>query len=365
MNEQLAERLLAKVMGWTDVDVARERPVLQDFASLKYDEYHNFSPGMRFVESLALWLQQFTDPAQKKCAYRFIRRRLVFFSDAEISHFVGVTFPDYVRPLLIERVARQLSVTKGQIVSHPESPEYVQLLRQTLFLGMSDGARIDSFRRENKSIDHEQVYTTYEIGDGRVEEMLRKLSSSINQSRGTPESSESFRFRCLVLIDDLSASGTTCVGKLKKIFAEIPDPTKPLGRLLDLADLEVYVALFLATERATDSISKFCREVQQQSGLNIPTKVVVVQSLPESITVTPERDRELFAILPDYFDPAIIDEHYRKGKMDAPFLGFDECALPVVLSHNTPNNSIPLIWSQEDRKWRGVFPRVTRHGGRR
>jgi hypothetical protein len=365
MNEQLAERLLAKVMGWSDEDVARERPILQDFASLKYDEYHNFSPGMRFVESLALWLQQFKDPEQKQCAYRFIRRRLVFFSDAEISHFVGVTFPDFVRPLLIERVARQLSATKGKIVSHPESPEYVQLLRQTLFLGMSDGARIDSFRRENKSIDHEQVYTNYEIGDDRAEEMLRKLSSSIKQSKGTPESSESFRFRCLVLVDDFSASGTTCIGKLKKIFAEIADPAKPLGRLLDPADLEVYIALFMATDRAAASISECCHDLRQQSGLSIPTKVVVVQSLPESITVTPARDRDLFSILPDYFDPAIINEHYRKGKVNFPFLGFDECALPVVLSHNTPNNSIPLIWSEENRKWRGVFPRVTRHGGRR
>jgi hypothetical protein len=51
MRDALAERLLANVMAWTPEDVARERPVLQALAALKYDEYQQFSPGMRFVES--------------------------------------------------------------------------------------------------------------------------------------------------------------------------------------------------------------------------------------------------------------------------------------------------------------------------
>ena len=57
VRDLLAEQLLAKVMGWTQEDVARERPDLQAMASYNYDEYQQFSPGMRFVESLALWLR--------------------------------------------------------------------------------------------------------------------------------------------------------------------------------------------------------------------------------------------------------------------------------------------------------------------
>ena len=58
MRDQLAERLLARVMAWSPEDVARERPVLQAMAAYKYDEYQQFSPGMRFVESLALTLSR-------------------------------------------------------------------------------------------------------------------------------------------------------------------------------------------------------------------------------------------------------------------------------------------------------------------
>jgi len=56
MKDALAEQLLATVLGWKPSDVAKERPVLQAMASLKYDEYEQFSPGLRFLESLALWL---------------------------------------------------------------------------------------------------------------------------------------------------------------------------------------------------------------------------------------------------------------------------------------------------------------------
>jgi len=85
MRDLLAERLLGKVMNWTPEDVARERPILQALATLKYDEYQQFSPGMRFVESLALWLNQFT-PEEKVVVYQFVKDRLIFFSSAEMNH---------------------------------------------------------------------------------------------------------------------------------------------------------------------------------------------------------------------------------------------------------------------------------------
>jgi hypothetical protein len=32
-----------------------------------------------------------------------------------------------------------------------------------------------------------------------------------------------------------------------------------------------------------------------------------------------------------------------------------------VMHHNTPNNSIALLWSYDDTEARGLFPRVRRH----
>ena len=61
MRDQLAEQLLAKVMKWDSAEVAGHMPLLQSMATYKYDDYQQFFPGMRFIESLALWLQQFEE----------------------------------------------------------------------------------------------------------------------------------------------------------------------------------------------------------------------------------------------------------------------------------------------------------------
>ena len=63
----------------------------------------------------------------------------------------------------------------------------------------------------------------------------------------------------------------------------------------------------------------------------------------------------------EYFDESINDSHYKKGKHDRPYLGFNECALPIILNHNTPNNTLPIFWFPEDSNCVGLFPRVTRH----
>jgi hypothetical protein len=45
MDEKLAQRLLAKVMGWDHVEDARERVLLQALAAFKYDEYQQYLLG--------------------------------------------------------------------------------------------------------------------------------------------------------------------------------------------------------------------------------------------------------------------------------------------------------------------------------
>src|ERR1700760_4565747 len=110
MRDELAEALLAKVMGWTDQEKARERPILQDLARYKYDEYQQYAPGRRFIESLALWLRQFTTADERKIAYDFVRKRLVFVSTPELRQLVDLSFPTAIRPSLIALAARRAGI---------------------------------------------------------------------------------------------------------------------------------------------------------------------------------------------------------------------------------------------------------------
>jgi hypothetical protein len=149
MRERLSEELLAKVLDWTPENVASERPILEALAWYKYDEYQQFAPGMRFIESLAYWLAQFEDPVQRRTAYEFFKSKLLFCSAAEMNHFVSTAYPDHIRPLLLARAAREHGLERWHLGRVGDTVEFRIIERKTLFLGLSDGARTDVFRRAN------------------------------------------------------------------------------------------------------------------------------------------------------------------------------------------------------------------------
>lgn len=47
-------------------------------------------------------------------------------------------------------------------------------------------------------------------------------------------------------------------------------------------------------------------------------------------------------------DPEIQTKHTDVGGVNHIGLGYGGCALPLVLEHNTPNNSVALLWAETD-----------------
>src|SRR5579863_1413712 len=168
MKDRLAEELLAKVMNWSPGEVASNLPPLQAIADYKYDEYQKFSPGMRFIESLALWLSQFATAEERITALDFIRRKLIFVSNAEINHLVSIAYPDYIRPVLLAMAAAKAGFQPWHVGKVSASSEFRVLQRRSLFLGLSDGARMDIFRRSSPTLTHEQIRQSHELSDERV-----------------------------------------------------------------------------------------------------------------------------------------------------------------------------------------------------
>ncbi len=67
------------------------------------------------------------------------------------------------------------------------------------------------------------------------------------------------------------------------------------------------------------------------------------------------------SVIDRYYDHSVFNEHFEKGGTSDAKYGYAAGGLPVVLHHNTPNNSIALLWSYDDREVVGLFPRVQRH----
>jgi hypothetical protein len=356
MRDALAERLLATVMQWSPEDVARERPILQALAALKYDEYQQFSPGMRFVESLALWLEQFTCMDERKAAYAFVLSRLVFLSHAEMAHFAAIAYPDVIRPVFIEQAAEDAELSPFRLNQVLNSDTFKQLQGSSLFLGLSDGARIDQFRRSNKELSHEQIFTGYELSDERVGEIRIWLDEKRGHKSPAP---------ALVLLDDFSASGTSCLsadgerakGKVSKLIDRIigSDAWKSV---IAFPKTRLVIVLYVATDQALANIDAGAEALKKSHG--IETTVLAVQRLARDVSLATSDTDPMIDVIKKYYDASIEDDHTKKGKSDLRF-GFAAGGLPLVLHHNTPNNSIFLLWAEGSNAVRPLFPRVSRH----
>ena len=88
----------------------------------------------------------------------------------------------------------------------------------------------------------------------------------------------------------------------------------------------------------------------------------MVQFIDEKVKINLTEDNDFIMLSIKYIKEEIVDLHFEKAKHKEFYLGYNECALPLILVHNTPNNTMPLLWwVSKNKDFVGLFPRVTRH----
>ena len=171
MKDNLAASLLSSAMEWDTEDIKNDLIYLQTMAKFKYDSYQNYYPGRKFIESLALWVNQF-QKKDRKLALDFIIDKLIFFSNEQIFQFISVSYPMFVQTYILNNFKLNNIVFKYNKVN--ESLEYKIAKRKILFLGLSDGSKIEVFRRIN-NLDNEQVFVTYDLSDSKIKDLKKDL----------------------------------------------------------------------------------------------------------------------------------------------------------------------------------------------
>lgn len=374
MRDVLAEKVLARVVDWDAERLARELLDLALLAEFKYDEYGQFSPGMRFIESLSLWLGQFEGDEQE-AMYSLVRNCLVFVSDAEMQHYIKTAYADHAKPILVREAARRADIREDRIARVAGSREFSDLRKKCLYLGLSDGSRMGDFRRFS-GLGHDQVHSLYEIAGPRRNRMLQKLSKLLGPGSGNA------KFEIVFLIDDFSASGLSYLhekggrfeGKIME-FVEQFGGAGAEGRMglsrtgggglgdMFAPDPLVVVLLYTATDRAVAHIKRHASKMLEERGVRL--EVVVVHEICAGAASAEPGMGAVEPILAANLDSSALPEGYWKGRHQRPHLGFDECGMLVVLSHNCPNNTLPIVWheSEGDPRARALFPRRERLGG--
>ena len=180
------------------------------------------------------------------------------------------------------------------------------------------------------------------------------------------EKAKKFKGKLSKIIDELYATNIEPAEEEKK---EGKKEELHLSYLLDANQPEIHIDILfcMATQKAEDNIRKSLDDfLEKRSYGKIKYHIHVVQKLDESLSRDITGDPDLMRVLekPKYLHQNLKDDTaYKVGSVNRPYLGFDECALPVVLSHNTPNNSLPILWQDTDdeKQFKGLFPRISRH----
>lgn len=357
MRDELARELLGAVMEWEGTAHAPLLTQIQTLAKYKYDKYQRFEPGGHFIESLAMWLHQFGDPEQAQFALDVVLQRLIFISEREFEHAIRSLYPDVVVPSMRRRVASDLGVPDFEVAKIEASSEFNELSIRTLFLGLSDGARIERLRRAAR-LNHERVYPHYQIDSERRDTMRKKLAKELDEAGLDCAPT----FRMLFLVDDFSGSGMTLIregeAELEGKLIEVAKGLRENNDLFSEGDVEVHVCLYVASDQAIESIERLLMRIESPSWKSIHVSCVQRIGHSEQIGRRTE-DAQFVTLLNDTYDPAILDEHKLVGGQDVT-MGFAGCALPLVLEHNTPNNSVHLLWANAGSS-RALFPRTDRH----
>lgn len=388
MNSNLASQLLSSVMGWDYVGLNSERPELEFMGSMKYDAYDRFMPGTRFMSSLVQWLNQF-DEEDREIVLNFVKRKLVFISSTQMNYLVDLLYDSKIRPILLRKATENADMPSYMLCNRKVQKQFEIEKRSSLVVGLSDGAHTDILRR-SAGFSNEQVLTNYYPDGKKLKDMLKELRKD-KKLKGLTNP----YFRNIFLIDDFTASGKSFVrydndakrfkGKLSTIIDQIcakeniertdeeiaagEKEELHLSYLLDANQPEIHIDILfcMSTEKAVRNIRKGLDDFLQKRDYNkVKYHIHVVQKLDDSLSNEITSDPELMKVLekPKYFHQDLKDDTaYKVGSITKPYLGFDECALPVVLSHNTPNNSLPILWqdTDDDQQFKGLFPRISRH----
>lgn len=354
MKRETALRVLSDIMGWDDSHATKEFRWLSLIARLKYDGYQDFLAGVRFLESLAKWIQQFERRDEREQAYTFVRQILVYVGPLEMQRLVELFFPDTVQRNLLRAVAAKYGIPSYRVWATLATAQgYDSLLRRTLFVGLSEGAHLDIFRRANAAINNEQVLLATHVDQEKWDTLLEDLRADLGEANAT--------FSFVYLIDDFTGSGTTFIrnrggewkGKLARFYSNI---TPYLKSHFD-PEFKLYVHHYIASHRAAEELparqaaalsevgaAEWFRDVEFSFGTVLPATLPIDRS--------PEKAAQSFLPLAkeycDREDKLLKNRHFEEGTTTEPALGFANGALPLVLEHNTPNNSVALLWAETE-----------------
>lgn len=293
------------------------------------------------------WLENFDNEEEKMHAV-FLLSNFMYFSAPQIKQLLISAFRDIYKYPIIENIRKQNNNTLDP--NFIES-EFKKIKDSTLFLGIGNVSEsgihlLYKFRQENKlpkTIFQENEKPLYIERDGEI------ISNYGDRNH-------------IVYFDDFAGSGSQAISygreNLSKIRKAFPNATISYillfsttrgieairaSRLFDKVDCVVEID---NSFRLFDTNSRYFKE------MNILINREVL------LDICKKHGKVLMRIIGERLGHQdVFAEHFA----EAHALGFGNCQLLIGFEHNVPDNTLPIIWFNEDESiWTPFFGRANK-----
>jgi hypothetical protein len=288
--------------------------------------------GQAKRDTVEAWLSNFEDAAagteeRQKLHMLYLLSRFMYFGRREIRALLHSLYRDLYRYPIVESIRRVNSDTSDEAFL---GAAFLDELTRTRFLGMGNpsesGTHLLYYFRQENSLPRELFINAHDIFSrvGGAAPGLR--NSSVTR---------------YVFVDDFCGSGTQAEEYSQKVVEDI----KRIEPKVQVA----YYALF-ATEAGIAHVrSKTCFD-----------QVGAVFELDDSYKCF-EPSSRYFRSHPSGIDPGFaksVAAHYGQQLVPAHELGFKNGQLLIGFYHNTPDNTLPIVWfSAAGNSWIPMFRR--------
>ena len=315
-----------------------------------------------FIDVLLDWLGQFESnncvlagagmPSALETEQRYafvLARKVLFFNRNQIISLLSEVWGN-IKKELLRLASDRLSLCLSELVFRTNSIS--DELDRSLFVPLSDSGHFMEFRHHC-------------IPEGRssmlipcVDRLLLPVDlHAVDFIEGVKRE---YQHRPnLFIIEDFSGSGTSAKGKIKKIIDNY-----------NFAN--IYFCPLIITDMAKESLGGLVGYAEKHDirfgmlpGISLGEEYSIASADSERIWTSAEREA-LARISEKYFrshfkdNAYLYSDHKNPEPSQATPLGFGNCGLPLVLYSNCPNNSLPILWA-DNNGWRPLFHRYERY----
>ena len=291
------------------------------------------------------WLKNFdgADPileAKEKLNMLYLLSKFMYFGNEELRELLTSLYRDLFKYPIISSIRKSNNdTTDCSFISQ----EFVTELNASRFLGVGNpsesGVHLLYYFRQECGLSKQYFCNTSDIFQTSKVSDIDQDGNSRTYLKSEIKAKNIKRY---IFIDDFCGSGSQATSYLKPIAENIKfeNPT-----------VEIKYLMLFATARGLS-------EVRKIKAFDI---VEAVFTLDDSFK-TFSKDSRFFKISVD----KDIDKVFSKTTAEKygaslfnPALGYADCQLLFGLFHNTPDNSLPIFWS-EFNNWKAIFKRYNK-----